>query len=60
MEKEKDNSVNGIDFAARGGRRKKNDRRQFAYTFHLPERRSGIDRRDGNDRRKADRLLEES
>jgi len=34
-----------------GGRRKNIDRRKFAYTFHIPERRSGIDRRDGEDRR---------
>lgn len=34
-----------------GGRRKNPDRRQFAYTFHIPERRSGIDRRITRDRR---------
>lgn len=38
-----------------GGRRKKTDRRQFKYTFHVPERRSGMDRRDGEDRREKDR-----
>jgi hypothetical protein len=38
-----------------GGRRKKLDRRQFAYTVHIPERRCGIDRRDGKDRRIASR-----
>lgn len=60
MEKERDNSLNDIDIADRGGRRKKSDRRQFDYTFHLPERRSGIDRRAGKDRRKIDRPLEKS
>jgi hypothetical protein len=34
------------------GRRLGIDRRQFAYDFHIPERRSGKDRRSGLDRRK--------
>lgn len=41
-----------------GGRRKKSDRRQFSYTFHIPERRNGLDRRNGEDRRKAERKME--
>jgi hypothetical protein len=34
-----------------GGRRSGADRRQFSYAFHIPERRSGNDRRAGTDRR---------
>jgi hypothetical protein len=35
-----------------GGRRSGFDRRQFSYGLHIPERRSGRDRRCGKDRRK--------
>ena len=34
-----------------GGRRLGVDRRQFPYDFHIPERRSGKERRNGLDRR---------
>jgi hypothetical protein len=34
-----------------GGRRLGIDRRQFSYTLHIPERRSGKERRSGLDRR---------
>ena len=34
-----------------GGRRSGGDRRKYSYTLYIPERRSGKDRRDGNDRR---------
>jgi len=34
-----------------GGRRSGVDRREFSYTSHIPERRSGKERRSGNDRR---------
>jgi len=34
-----------------GGRRLEIDRRQFSYDYHVPERRSGKDRRSGFDRR---------
>ena len=34
-----------------GGRRSGIERRQFSYDFHIPERRSGEDRRSGLDRR---------
>jgi len=34
-----------------GGRRLGVDRRQFSYYFHIPERRSGNERRSGIDRR---------
>jgi hypothetical protein len=42
-----------------GGRRSGQDRRRFAYSNHIPERRLGkdyglsLDRRNGEDRRKA-------
>ena len=38
-----------------GGRRSGGDRRIYSYTLHVPERRDGADRREGNDRRKAPR-----
>ena len=34
-----------------GGRRSGIERRQFSYNTHIPERRSGKDRRSGLDRR---------
>ena len=34
-----------------GGRRLVVGRRQFSYTLHIPERRSGKERRSGLDRR---------
>ena len=34
-----------------GGRRSGSDRRKFEYDLHIPERRSGKDRRSGIDRR---------
>jgi hypothetical protein len=34
-----------------GGRRLGVDRRQFSYDFHIPERRTGKERRSGLDRR---------
>ena len=34
-----------------GGRRSGVERRQFSYFAHVPERRSGKDRRNGLDRR---------
>ena len=39
----------------KGGRRSGGDRRTYSYTLHVPERRSGADRRDGKDRRQAPR-----
>ncbi len=38
-----------------GGRRSGGDRRNYSYTLHIPERRSGLDRRTGSDRRKFPR-----
>jgi hypothetical protein len=34
-----------------GGRRLEIDRRQFSYSIHVPERRSGKERRSGFDKR---------
>lgn len=53
----RDDSVNGIT-NDHGGRRKRADRRQFVYTFHIPERRAGGDRRSGEDRRVIEREQE--
>ena len=39
-----------------GGRRLRIDRRQFSYTMHIPERRSGKERRNGLDRRQKPRI----
>jgi hypothetical protein len=39
----------------KGGRRSGGDRRTYSYTLHVPERRSGADRRDGKDRRRIPR-----
>ena len=39
-----------------GGRRFGFDRRRYCYSFYMPERRSGIDLRNGTDRRKSIRL----
>jgi hypothetical protein len=41
-------------------RRKNGDRRNFTYTIHIPERRHGYDRREGEDRRKEARLAEDT
>jgi len=38
-----------------GGRRMGEDRRVFAYSNYLPERRSGKERRSGADRRRKPR-----
>ena len=44
-----------MNISDNGGRRKSVDRRQFAYTIHIPERRVGNDRRNGTDRRRSNR-----
>ena len=41
-----------------GGRRSGVDRRQLSYTQHIPERRSGNERRSGLDRRLEQRMSE--
>ena len=38
-----------------GGRRSGGDRRKYSYTLHVPERRSGNDRRTLKDRRESPR-----
>jgi hypothetical protein len=43
-----------------GGRRFGGDRRNYSYSLHIPERRSGNDRRNGIDRRKFPRAKEAS
>jgi hypothetical protein len=50
-QRERDSKLDELSVLDNGGRRKKLDRRQFAYTVHIPERRCVIDRRDGKDRR---------
>ena len=40
----------------KGGRRMGIERRSFSYTCYIPERRSGMERRNGEDRRKIQRL----
>lgn len=55
---ERIDQVNEINIADNGGRRKNNDRRQFSYTCHIPERRKGLDRRAGKDRREDNRYSE--
>ncbi len=47
--------VKRVKLKDNGGRRAGIERRQFHYTFHVPERRSSIDRRSGKDRRKSPR-----
>jgi hypothetical protein len=39
-----------------GGRRMGRDRRAYAYACCIPERRSGIERRSGKDRRRSGRI----
>lgn len=39
-----------------GGRRSGIERQQFSYTAHIPERRSGKERRSGFDRRLEPRM----
>lgn len=44
----------------KGGRRSGIERREFSFTVYVPERRSGEDRRQNNDRRQKSRILPES
>lgn len=39
-----------------GGRRMGGDRREYSYACCLPERRSGLERRSGKDRRQQSRI----
>ena len=40
-----------------GDRRMGRDRREFSYACCIPERRSGLERRSGKDRRQQNRIL---
>lgn len=40
-----------------GDRRMGRDRREFSYACCIPERRSGLERRSGKDRRQPDRVF---
>ena len=40
-----------------GGRRMGRDRREYSYALCIPERRSGIERRSGEDRRQSGRIF---
>jgi hypothetical protein len=57
-----ENNENAIEaekmliFVDNGGRRSGGDRRNYSYTLHIPERRSGQERRCGRDRRKKPRF----
>ena len=55
-----DESVSEANPDSINDRRKNTDRRHFTYTFYIPERRSGMDRRDGSDRRTAPRYADDS
>ncbi len=39
-----------------GGRRMGGERREYAYACCIPERRSGVERRSGRDRRQQSRI----
>ncbi len=41
-----------LEMIDNSGRRTGDDRRQFSYAIHIPERRTEQERRDGYDRRK--------
>lgn len=40
-----------------GGRRSGIERREFSFTAHVPERRTGEDRRNSDDRRQKPRIM---
>lgn len=52
---EQADSIHSFLMKDHGGRRCGWDRRQYSYTFHIPERRMGRDRRSGEDRRQISR-----
>lgn len=51
MEKTESDILERLISLDNGGRRCGGDRRNYSYTLHIPERRSGKDRRNGLDRR---------
>jgi len=48
--------IESVILSDKGGRRVGIERRSFSYTCYIPERRSGMERRNGGDRRKTQRL----
>jgi hypothetical protein len=48
--------IESVILTDKGGRRLGIERRSFSYTCYIPERRSGMERRNGGDRRKIQRL----
>jgi hypothetical protein len=55
MEKIENDILERLISLDNGGRRSGGDRRNYSYTLHIPERRSGQDRRCGEDRRRFPR-----
>ena len=47
----------GFNLGDNGGRRSGIERRRFSYSGHIPERRSGVDRRCFKDRRDGERHM---
>jgi len=47
MEKNDNDILERLISLDNGGRRSGGDRRNYSYTLHIPERRSGKDRRSG-------------
>ena len=60
MEKNEIDILEQLIILDNGGRRSGGDRRNYSYTLHIPERRSGVDRRSGTNRRKFPRAKEAS
>ena len=60
MEKNETDILGQLVILDNGGRRSGGERRNYSYTLHIPERRSGNDRRNGIDRRKFPRAKEAS
>lgn len=52
------NYVEALEIRDNGGRRSGIDRRCYSYTGHIPERRSGFDRRKLEDRRQKVKIIE--
>lgn len=47
-----------LEICDNGGRRSDIDRRYYSYSGHIPERRSGVDRRKLEDRRQEPKVVE--
>ena len=48
-----DSTEDTLEILDNGGRRSGIDRRYYSYSGHIPERRSGVDRRKLGDRRQS-------